>query len=211
MKRQNSYVFSIVFCMIVLSLLLTACGTGGGSVASSTPIPTPSPISTPLPTPSPASASGLTVYKGQGYTIDYPQGWTVKATNLAVTFSDATGLNSFTLSPIADPELSNPSASVLENAGIEGGLRDFKATAQNAKDVSITPTITVHGVTWEQGAATGDMTAQGQTVNEQMVVMATHNQSQHLTYVLTFTAPTASFGASNSTYFQPMAQSLTFA
>src|SRR2546429_8316978 len=85
---------SLSLCGLLLVLVLAACSLGGGSTGTA---PTTTSGHTPATThatsvpaqPTSAPAASLTTYTGDGFTISYPQGWTVlKGTNGSVTFID---------------------------------------------------------------------------------------------------------------------------
>src|ERR1700680_524562 len=80
-------------CSLFLVCLLAACGSGGSSTGTTSVSPSASthaPIrqATSAPTQL-SSTTSLTTYTGDGFTISYPQGWTVtKETNGSVVFVD---------------------------------------------------------------------------------------------------------------------------
>src|SRR3989440_11895382 len=85
---------ALSLCSLLLLLVLAACSLGGGSPG---PPPTPTSGNPPGPShptsvpaqPTSASAADLATYTGDGFSISYPQGWTVqKGTNGSVTFID---------------------------------------------------------------------------------------------------------------------------
>ena len=82
MSKRHVIRFSL--CTLLL-LLLSACMVACGSSSAST-----SPkATTTAPTPSPTSSVTLTTYKGTGYIIGYPQGWTMSGSGQQVQISDA--------------------------------------------------------------------------------------------------------------------------
>ncbi|MFL5657430.1 MAG: hypothetical protein ACJ8CB_25020, partial [Ktedonobacteraceae bacterium] len=85
---------SLSLSSLLLVLVLAACSLGSGSTGTA---PTTTSGHTPATThptsvpaqPTSASAAGLATYTGDGFTISYPQGWTVlKGANGSVTFVD---------------------------------------------------------------------------------------------------------------------------
>ncbi|MBO0780957.1 MAG: hypothetical protein J2P37_19215 [Ktedonobacteraceae bacterium] len=182
---------------IMLSFLLTACSLDFLGLGGSTPKATPT-------TPT----SSLTTYQGDGFTIGYPQGWKVSKNGSQVQFTDTTGAVNLIVQTAP-----NPGGTVPADTFIQGGLQGFKGTAKNYKEESIAPTTTVNGVTWNQGAASGDVTESGQTANAKLVVMVT-NHPEHdpatKAFMLIYGSPTAAFDLSNTSYFQPMVQSFKF-
>src|SRR2546429_1395444 len=85
---------SLSLCSLLLVLVLAACSLGSGSTGTAptttsghTPA-TSQPTSVPAQ-PTSASAANLATYTGDGFTISYPQGWTMqKGANGSVTFID---------------------------------------------------------------------------------------------------------------------------
>src|SRR5690348_12118346 len=85
---------SIVFaCSLVLVLALAACGSST-STTGSTPTPTSQAASSPTVASSPttSTSAAMTTYNGNGYSIDYPQGWKVNAAGKSVVFADSSGV-----------------------------------------------------------------------------------------------------------------------
>src|SRR3989440_12515962 len=85
---------SLSVCSLLFAFLLSACSLGGGSTGTA---PTTTSGNTPATTqptsvpaqPTSAPATSLTTYTGDGFSISYPQGWTVqKGTNGSVVFVD---------------------------------------------------------------------------------------------------------------------------
>src|SRR5205085_6046997 len=85
---------SLSLCSLLLVFMLAACSLGGGSIGTA---PTTTSGQTPATSqdtvvpaqPTSAPAPGLTTYTGDGFTISYPQGWTVtKGANGSVVFVD---------------------------------------------------------------------------------------------------------------------------
>src|SRR5260221_927847 len=74
-KRLSHWLIALSYSLF-LSFLLVACQLGGGTTAA--PTPTPTSNLPPIPTAPPIiPASKLVTYTGAGFTIGYPQGWTV--------------------------------------------------------------------------------------------------------------------------------------
>ena len=200
---------AMLFCG--LTLLLAACNIGGISInGSATPTPTPTTKAAPTTVLSP-TASTLVTYTGNGYTIGYPQGWTVtKGSTGAVTFTDPQGVAYLTIQVV-----SNPNGLISSSDEVNAGLQIFKSQAKNYTKVSIAPTTTVAGETWSQGAATGDITPTGTTnpVSAKIVVIADNhpaNTSSTQGFTIGYVTGTQVFDAMNTTYFQPMLQSFRF-
>ena len=209
MAHRSIPLRSSLLSAILLALLLAACSVGGTKTASA-PHPTPS--------LSPTTTSVWELYanhidKTFGYTLRYQSAWQVQQENLFASFSDPNTLSSFSVSPNADPDFGYKRS--FSDIAIAQGLatsflQRFNATAKNTKEVKIAKTVTLHGVTWVQISETADVNVQGQVVNEETVLMANHNDQQHLGFVLQLTAPTHLFNTSNSSYFQYMVQSFAY-
>jgi hypothetical protein len=192
--------FSVI--SLLLALLVTACG---GSSATSTPTPTPT------PSPSPAPSQNFVTYNGNGYTINYPQGWSVtKGDAGLVTFKDPSGIAYLYVEVIP-----NPNGIVPASNQVNTGLEVFKSKSKNYQKVDIAPTTTLAGDTWSQGAATGDVVPSGQTsaVTAKTVIIAdNHPASSPSTkgYSIAYVTGQQVFELANTTVFQPMLQSFKF-
>ncbi|OLB58183.1 MAG: hypothetical protein AUI01_02880 [Ktedonobacter sp. 13_2_20CM_2_56_8] len=85
---------ALSLCSLLLVLVLAACSLGGGSTGTAPTTTSGNTPATSHPTsvpaqPTSASAADLATYTGDGFSISYPQGWTVqKGTNGSVTFID---------------------------------------------------------------------------------------------------------------------------
>jgi hypothetical protein len=193
----------LIYCSFMLTIILTACNTSG---TGTTTIPTPT------PTPAPA----LTTYPGQGYTIGYPKGWTYKKDNHqvaghgvpATTFTN--GINTLTVGVLPNPNGAISAQTVVATAVQLAGIN---SSGKNYQQVSIAPQTTVSGQTWNQAAATGDVTQQGNTVNAKAVGLACNypaNSPNTTLYIIVYGGPTATFDNTDSTAFQPILQSFKF-
>ena len=217
MIHRSVQVYSSVLFILMLSLFLAACSTGNTNIAS-TPRPTPSPsIANPTlssTTPSIWKLYASYIAKTSGYTIRYQSAWQVQPEGGLVTFSDSQHLSSFAVSPNADPDFgykSSLSQLDIAQGWTIGSLQLFNKSATNVKKIKMASTVTIHGVIWAQAGETADISLQrDQTVTEETVILANHNNQQHLTYVLQFTAPTSLFKTFNSSYFDYMVQSFAY-
>ena len=196
-----------------LLLLLAACNLGGsnGGSGNATPTAKPSPTPTQMTTLTPTAVANLTTYTGNGYTIGYPQGWTVNKTSAgAVTFSDPQGVAYLTIQVVP-----NPGGAIATSDQVNVGLQLFASQAKNYNKVSIAPTTSLAGDTWSQGAATGDITLKGQTspVTAKFVVIADNHPANSQTtqsFTIAYATGQQIFDMANTTYFQPMLQSFKF-
>lgn len=194
-----------------LLLLLAACQFGGISIGSS---PTPTPTAKPAATTgisSPTAVSSMATYRGNGYTIGYPNGWTVnKGSSGSVTFSDPQGVAYLTIEVVPDP-----GGLISTNDEVNTGLQLFQSQAKNYTRVTVASTTTVAGETWSQGAATGDITPKGTSgpVNAKFVVISDNhpaNTASTQGFSIGYATATQFFDTVNTSYFQPMLQSFKF-
>jgi hypothetical protein len=188
--------FSLIACGLLVILMLTACSTGSSNttIAKTKLKPTPTP--------------SLTMYQGDGYSIGYPQGWAVKGKGSLVTFTDAQGLTAFIVE-----ETPNPNGAIPPTTAVSGGLNGFKVQGTNFQSVDITPTLTLGGNTWNQGAAIADTAANGQTNSLKLVVLSSdypQRTASTQTFTLIYSTPTKEFDQANTQSFQPMLQSFKF-
>lgn len=211
MKIYRKLWLAIIFgCLL---LLLAACNLGPVSINTGA-TPTPTPTQKPAPTtviPSPTAVASMVTYTGNGYTIGYPQGWTVnKGSTGSVTFSDPQGVAYVTIQVVP-----NPNGLISTGDQVNTGLQIFKSQAKNYTKVSVAPTTNVAGETWSQGAATGDVTPTGATspVTAKIVVISDNhpaNTSSTQSFTIGYATAAQVFDMANTTYFQPMLQSFKF-
>ncbi len=191
-------------CGLLLALLLAACSLGGGSTGTA---PTTTSGNTPaIAQPTSAPAANLATYTGNGFTISYPQGWTVeKGANGSVVFVDehaGATKGSHLAITLGKQGLVHPTSTTLNF------WQQVFMAEPNYKKVDIAPTAMVGGDSWDQIAATGDEQISGQSMNTEKVVMADNHlakswQIQYITY-------TNGFAQMNASLFQPMLQSFKF-
>ena len=192
----------IVSCCLLLALFLAACG--GGTSSSPTPTPRPSPS----PSPSPTSSTTLTTYRGNGFTIGYPQSWKVTASGNQVAFTNSATLNVFEI--VTTP---NPGGVASPDFVVTAAVNATKATMKNPQTVNIPPTITVGGESWVQKSLAATITSNGQNGVVQYVVASdNHPASSPSTKSFTIVYGTMQqlFAKANTMYYQPMLQSFKF-
>jgi len=179
--------------------LLSACMVACGSSTASTP---PKPTVTP-PTPSPTPTIALTVYKGAGYSIGYPQGWTMNGSGQQIQVSDSAQDNLVIASKDAQ-NLSNSSNALM----VQILLGALKIGAKDYKIINVPSQTTINGTLWSQGAATMTDPKMGPM---QVIVLATQNP-KHAGQVITmfYGASLKTFDKVNQEDFQPMLQSFKF-
>lgn len=200
---------AIISCGLLL--LLAACSginiTIGGSATAT---PTAKPAATTV-IPSPTGVASLVTYTGNGYTIGYPQNWTVnKGSTGAVTFSDPQGVAYLTIQVVPDPN-----GLVSTTSEVDASLQIFKSQVKNYTRATVASTTSVAGETWSQGAATGNLTPKGATspVLVKFVTISDNhpaNTSSTQGFNIGYATATQAFDLANNAYFQPMLQSFKF-
>lgn len=203
--RRIIRVSSLVFSSFVLLTLLAACDLFGGSGNSSA-----TPTSAPNPTPTQASAA-LKLYTGDGFTIQYPQDWTVKVDSghSLVSFTDPITQSTFAIQTTPNPQAAIGSDQIIANAGtaLEAvGLTQVKASG-SASDT------TLAGETWKQQAYTANVKYNGSSVPAKTVVLTNNYPAQSLdtkAYTLLYGAAQIVFDQVNQLDFQPTLQSFKY-
>lgn len=185
-KAQVKWAWPLLY-LFTLTLFFVACGGSGNTTA--TPTPTPTPSGTP--------------YNGNGYTLTYPQGWTSKQpVPISVVFTSNSDPNTtFTISVTPVTPLTKGDVSTELKAAQEL----FSHNGQ--PDPTVPSTASVGGDSWQQVGATATKSGQ----NTKGVILA----DQHPTgtgniFVITLTAPTASYDQTYSSTFKPMLDSFKF-
>jgi len=207
----------------MLTLLIAACSTSGQGTTT---------IPTPTPTPAPA----LTSYSGEGYTIGYPKGWKYQkytAQNIPtdtfigsyiksfssvapqvaqqvpiVTFTDSLGVNTLTIGVVP-----NPNGTISSQTALGVATSAFQSAVKIYKKESTAAQTTVGGQTWDQTAATGNITQQGTSIDAKTVALISNYPAQSPStklYFIVYAGPALTFDNVNSTGFQPMLQSFKF-
>ena len=198
---------TLLICSLLFVVVLAACGSGSTSSASTS---TPTPTAKPSPTPSPTPAVSFTTYKGNGYTVSYPQGWKATTSNNGeqITLTDATTLDYAAIVVVPDPN-GIASANTFLNAEVSAVQKNMK----NSQTVNVPPTTTIGGDTWAQKSLTGTSTSAGQSGTVQFVLACDihpANTSASKSFTFLYGSTQSSFASANTTYFQPMLQSFKF-
>ena len=185
----------LALCCLILVVLLTACG--GSTPAQAAP---PGPTATPVP---------MTGIVGNGYTINYPQGWQVSRSGAVnMTLANSGGTESFAINVVPSPG-SRVSADSLVNTRVKAEMGILKG----AQKVSVPPTVTVGGATWNQQSVSGTQRLNAANTAVQSVVIATVHPGNTPTsrgYTIVYKAPQSTFAQTNTSVFQPMLQSFKF-
>lgn len=195
--KRFPYAFLFSFSILLLAMLVSACSFGGSGGGTPTPTPT-------------ATTASLTTYKGADFTVSYPQNWKVKSDSTGVTFTDPSGIAYFQVHEAPDPD-----GLISASNEVTLGLDTFKSQAKNYQQQNIASTTTIAGETWNQGAATGDITPSGQSspTNVKIIVVADNhpaNSTSTKAFIIGYATGTQVFDLANSGYFQPMLQSFKF-
>jgi hypothetical protein len=211
-KQRLIHLFSASFCCLVSIALLTGCRWSGDNQTSTpTPSPTLVPTATSTPSPTPTPIAQLTTYQGNGYTIDYPKDWKVSVGKDGfVSFSDPQGVTYVSIA--SQP---NPQGVVSTTDLVNAGLQVFQSQAKNYQRLDATPTTTLAGEIWSQGAATGDISPDSQTatVTVKVVVIADNHPAQSpqtRSFVVAYGTDERVFHLIDVSYFQPMLKSFKF-
>lgn len=180
-----------------LIVLLAACsfGSDGNSAASK---------------PTPTSSTNLVTYQGDGFSIGYPGDWKVTKSATNITFTGPQGATKVLIT-VAN----NPNGLIPADKAVEGGLQVFKSQVKHYQKATIAATTTLAGDTWSQAAATGDLVPQGQTsaVSVKTVIIGDNhpaNDPSTKAFVIAYATGSQIFDLVDSSYFQPMLQSLKF-
>ncbi|HEY0755952.1 MAG TPA: hypothetical protein VGD98_18485 [Ktedonobacteraceae bacterium] len=189
-------------------LLLAACGGGSSSTNTATPIPTVAP--TPTPTVAPTQAAQFQIYKGAGFTIDYPQGWKAQTNQGAVVFTDAQQIDTVTIATIP-----NPGGAVSAADELKTGMSALEQSGgvSNIQPVSLPATTTISGESWAQSGITGMAKVNGALVPGELVGLADNHPANLPTtkaYEIYYAGPSLNFQQTDITIFQPMLQSFKF-
>ncbi len=211
MKKQFKVSSISIFCMLAFCFVLAACagnaGAGSSAATTSMPTPTATPVP-PTPTPSPTPAVSLTTVTGDGYTIGYPSGWTSKKNTVSAvsTLQLSSGTSSSTA--LIAETVTSPTT-VSTSGSVKGALSGAQGQGKNFQTKDVPATVTINGITWDQGAATLDDPVSG--ANSTIYVLSTKfpgNANKLVTLI--YTAPTSGFDKANTEAFQPMLLSFKF-
>jgi hypothetical protein len=193
----------LALCSMLLAALLVACGgTAGSPTSAATAAPTTPPSPTPTPVP-------MTTLAGNGFTINYPQGWQLsRSGSRLVTLTANSGTIKMTITTIPDPNGAIGADSLVNTA-----IKAVKVPLKNEQTESVPPTATVGGVSWNQQSVSGTQRLNAADTVIQAVVLATVHPGNTLTskgYTIMYSAPKSMFSQVNTTGFQPILLSFKF-
>jgi len=199
-RTLRTYQCVVVLLCSLLAFMLVACEVGGDYTSVATPVPTP----TVLPV-------HLHTYRGQGYSIGYPENWIVtQSNNATVTFTNPHGL-AFMIIEV----LPNPGGELTSRVEIENRLRTNTFNLVAYRRIAITPTAIVGGDSWSQGAADGGIVIKDRSISvagEMILIADNHPANSPATnmFVIRYAAAQSVFDVANITYFGPMLKSFKF-
>ncbi|HXR66188.1 MAG TPA: hypothetical protein VN729_09695 [Ktedonobacteraceae bacterium] len=179
------------------------------TTTSSNPSAITQPPSAPAQSTS-APAASLTTYRGNGFTIGYPAGWTIEKaapSAASVIFVDPTRTIEFivTVTP-------NPNANSATSVALDPLLHSMQAKP-HYQPVDLAPTTTVGGEAWDQVGAIGDLPYSGQPLSIKVIAMAINRPAHDANtkmYKIQFSAPAKDFDQMDGSTFQPMLLSFKF-
>lgn len=202
---------SLLISLVALAMIVVACGGGSNSSAAATPgagarasaSPTAGLITVP-------GGVQLRLYQGDGFSIGYLPEWQVSPAGSSVEFSHEA--DSATLSVQVVP---NPNAATSPEETVSVSLDTFEKSGlyKNFKRVSLAPTATVGGQTWQQQGATGDVQILGQQIRMEIVLLATNHPAhaaQTRLFSIYIVVPEARYQQLSRSAFIPMLQSFHF-
>jgi hypothetical protein len=176
----------VLLCICALTLFLVGCGDSG---------------ETANPTPT-TSLTGQT-YKGDGYTVSYPLGWTYAAQGSAVVFKGVTD-------PTATLTISVTPATPITN--LDTVFAAAEALAKNnagyQQDTTLPSQVSIGGDSWKQSG--GTYNDQNNVHTKSVILADQHPASTGNIFVITLTAKADSYSQADSTGFQPILQSFNF-
>ncbi len=184
-------------CVLLLTLFLAACG--GGQTGNS---------HTGGVTPTASKASGMKLYRGDGFTIEYPQTWKALVADPEVAFTDPTGNYNLTVG-VATNVNKNLSAEQL----VVNGANGAKSNLKNVQAVTVPQTETLDGQIWNQRALAGTNNYRGQVTTVEADILATNypvHTAKAKGYIIAYVALKDQFARASALYFTPMLASFQF-
>jgi hypothetical protein len=204
-RRVHRSAFALSLFLLVL--VLSACGPFTSS-QTPTPTPTPPPTTQPKASPSPAATSGFTIYNGDGFTIEYPVGWSVSGDQDNILFQDPTTIYNLDVKVTNNPEGIVSTTNVVNIA-----VAASKTKLKNPQNENVPATVRLGGDNWSQKSVSGTTTENGQSVDVQVFVLAdNHPASSPSTQSFAIVYATAKqlVSVAEGAYFQHMLQSFKF-
>lgn len=196
MSKRHVTRFSLgTLLLLILSVFIVACGSSSASTAPK--------ATTTAPTPSPMPTATLTTYKGTGYTVGYPQGWTTSGSGQQVQISDP-AQNNLTI----ETKTGKPNINAIGAYLVQLTLAGMKVGEKNYKEISVPTKTTIDGNTWDQGSATMTDPQSGPI---QITVLGVQNPKHPgQLFIVFYGGALKTFDKINKEDFQPMLQSFKF-
>ncbi|WP_156025432.1 hypothetical protein [Thermogemmatispora carboxidivorans] len=203
--------FSLFILLATLALMVVACGGEGSNSGAGTP--TTGMRANASPTAALITAPGgvqLRLYQGDGFSIGYLPDWQASPAGSSVEFSHQA--DNATLSVQVVPN-SNAATSPEETVSVSLDTFEKSGLYKNFKRVSLAPTTTVGGQTWQQQGATGDVQILGKQVRMEILMLATNHpahSAQTRLFSIYLVAPAERYQQLYQNAFAPMLQSFRF-
>jgi hypothetical protein len=198
LKHISRWTPLALYCLM-LAVLLTACG--GTTPTHAAP---PNTTATPMPT-----SASMTSIAGNGFTMNYPQGWQIGRSGAhLITVTNSQGTESFAITVVPSPKSAISADSLVNSAA-----KAQTAVLKDAQKISVPPTVMVGGASWNQESVSGTQRLHAANTVVQSVVLATvhpGNTPTSKAYTIVYRAPQTTFAQANTSYFQPMLQSIKF-
>jgi len=183
----------LLLCTLTLSLFLAACGNSGSTTGTES---TPTPTLTPPPG---------TTYSGNGYTVSYPQGWTINTSASNPVFSSASDPTAtLAIAVTSSPPIGGSNLLSTLFAAAQTNLQSKSGYQQVTTDL---PSTSIGGDTWQETAGTygeNGIQVKGVVLGDQ------HPSTGGSIYIITLTARTDAYDQLYSSGFQPILQSFKF-
>jgi hypothetical protein len=148
------------------------------------------------------------IYKGIGFTIEYPATWKLTASSTEVAFTDPSGGYNLTIGLTP-----NPNGAKTADQLADGGIGGAKTNLKDVQVLNVSPTTMVGGQAWSQRSISGTSRLNGQSSAIEATVLA-NNYPTHTTatrgYVIVYVAARDQFAQAKIAYFQPMLESFKY-
>jgi hypothetical protein len=200
MSKRHVTRFSLgALLLLLLSAFIVSCGSSTAS--------TPPKATATAPTPTPVSTVTLTTYKGTGYAIGYPQGWTLQRNGQQVQILDA-AQDQLLIQTTTGSSSSSSSNTHLMQIVLQGVLNIMKQGSKDFKEIGVTQKATVGGTAWDQRIFTMTDPKLGPI---QFNILSTQNpKNAGQIIMMLYGATTKTFDKVNTENFQPMLKSFQF-
>ncbi|MBA2396198.1 MAG: hypothetical protein H0V70_26020 [Ktedonobacteraceae bacterium] len=200
MPKRHVTRFSLgAFLLLLLSAFIVGCGSSTAS--------TPPKATATAPAPTPVPTVMLTTYKGTGYAIGYPQGWTLQGSGQQVQILDATQDQLLIQTATGSSGSSSSNTHLMETV-LQGLLNIMKQGSKDFKEIGGTQKTTVGGAAWDQRIFTMTDPKLGPIQFNILYTQNPKNTGQIITML--YGTTTKTFDKVNTDNFQPMLQSFQF-